>query len=216
MSCLEGLILGISNGPTCLTVCLPAIVPFLLAEGKNISSSTFFLIKFMIGRLIGYLIFAVLAWVASSLILTANSVYRELIFGIAYLLSAILMLTHSLYTPKKKSCSLNVTKGFVTKHLKNFPSILIVSYGLLTGISLCPPFLAVFTEAVNSGALLGSIKFFILFFIGTSIFFIPIPFIGALQKFKSIKHIGKGAAFIMSLYYFYIAIDILDRSIRNL
>jgi hypothetical protein len=94
--------------------------------------------------------------------------------------------------------------------------MLIISYGLLTGISLCPPFLAVFTGAVNSRTLLGSMTFFLTFFIGTSLFFVPLPFIGVLQKFQQIKLVGKVTAFVMSLYYFYIAIDIIDRSIRKL
>jgi hypothetical protein len=45
--------------------------------------------------------------------------------------------------------------------------------------------------------------FFFLFFLGTSIFFIPFPFVGTLRRITMLTIIGKLAAGIMGIYYFY-------------
>jgi hypothetical protein len=57
--------------------------------------------------------------------------------------------------------------------------------------------------------LLQSMLFFFSFFLGTSIFFVPTPFIGIFRGFSVLKIIGKMAAGLMGVYYFYSGIVML-------
>jgi hypothetical protein len=75
--------------------------------------------------------------------------------------------------------------------------------GLFTGLNFCPPFLLAFTNAAAETNLLQTLLFFFLFFLGTSIFFIPFPLIGTLRQIQALTVIGKLAAGIMGIYYFY-------------
>jgi hypothetical protein len=75
--------------------------------------------------------------------------------------------------------------------------------GLLTGLNLCPPFLLAFAAAGENPTLTHSLLFFLSFFLGTTLFFLPIPLLGACKCIPSLKIIGKLAAVVMSIYYFY-------------
>ncbi|MCX5645541.1 MAG: hypothetical protein NTZ17_12835 [Phycisphaerae bacterium] len=57
----EGFLLGIASGGVCLAYCAPVLVPYLLSEGNTLRRSVISVGGFLAGRLIGYLVFAVLA-----------------------------------------------------------------------------------------------------------------------------------------------------------
>jgi sulfite exporter TauE/SafE len=78
--------------------------------------------------------------------------------------------------------------------------------GLFTGLTLCPPFLLAIVNAAESGSILGSLLFFLLFFLGTAIYFIPLPFIGAFRRLRILQTVGKFAAGVMGVYYFYLGL----------
>jgi sulfite exporter TauE/SafE len=78
--------------------------------------------------------------------------------------------------------------------------------GFLTGLNLCPPFLLAFSNAVAAQKLGGSILFFISFFIGTLVYFIPLPFLGLLSRNEVLGKVGKMAAVIVGAYYGYTGI----------
>ena len=48
---MQGFLLGLANGTTCLAFCAPVLVPFLLEEGKNVRQNLMTLFKFLGGRL---------------------------------------------------------------------------------------------------------------------------------------------------------------------
>lgn len=58
---MKGFLLGLANGTSCLTLCAPVLVPYLLNEGDNVRRSLVTLGKFLTGRLLGYLVFGLLA-----------------------------------------------------------------------------------------------------------------------------------------------------------
>jgi len=96
-----------------------------------------------------------------------------------------------------------VTPRDLRSRLKNWPALFPVALGFFTGLNLCPPFLAAFANASYTGSLLASLLFFTAFFLGTSLFFVPIPFLGAFSHIQPLRIIGKYAAIIMALYYLY-------------
>ena len=53
---MQGFFLGLANGTSCLALCAPVLIPFLLSEGNNVGQNLVTLLKFLGGRLGGYLL----------------------------------------------------------------------------------------------------------------------------------------------------------------
>jgi hypothetical protein len=72
------------------------------------------------------------------------------------------------------------------------------------------------TGAASEGNLLESLFFFGAFFLGTSIFFLPIPFMGLLKRKEALQTIGKMAAGLIGVYYLGMGVLILVGGVRQL
>lgn len=199
---MQGFILGLASGATCLAYCTPVLVPLLLGGGRKIQQNGLLIAQFLGGRLIGYLSFAVLAWLAGRL-LAGASAWKEILAGAATITLAGLMA----YTVLSKhhlvhvdlSCAVS-NKGF-RQALRPLGVFIPLALGFLTGLNLCPPFLLAFANASVMSTLPQSLLFFALFFLGTSLYFIPLPFLGALRRHQALQNIGKMASILISLYY---------------
>lgn len=198
---MTAFLLGLSNGGACLAYCAPVLVPYLLGATPGVGAATFLMARFLAGRLLGYLLFGLLAWAVGRPLLEADG-SRGLLTGGAYLLFALLMIRFGLGRAAA-DCPAGRLAGLMERgpsFLRRFmPELL----GLATGINLCPPFLLAFTAAAATGTLARSLLFFIAFFGGTALFFIPFPFIGMFGKYPAVQATGKMAAVIMGLYYLY-------------
>jgi sulfite exporter TauE/SafE len=199
---MQGLILGLANGTTCLAYCAPVLIPFFLGEGKRTRQNLSLLGQFLGGRLAGYLLFAVLAWVVSRWIV-ANTFYRGIIFGLTYILLSIFLGVYGLI--KVPTPCVGSVKG-IKSALGHWQSFLPVTLGFLTGLNLCPPFLLAFANAAATRSLLSSLVFFGAFFLGTSLYLIPLSLLGGISRFHSLQTVGKLASVIMAVYYFYVGI----------
>ena len=204
---LKGFILGLSNGATCMAYCAPVLVPYLLGEGKGILRNSAFTAQFLLGRLVGYLAFAVFAWGINRSILQEVS-KPNLIIGPAYIIFSLLLIYYGFFRTRT-SCATTCTTGLRHRLLTIWPASIPIIAGLVTGLSFCPPFLLAFTGAVEKTTVLQSMFFFFAFFLGTSIFFIPTPFIGIFRGFSTLKIIGKMAAGLIGVYYLYSGIMML-------
>jgi sulfite exporter TauE/SafE len=199
---MQGFLLGLANGTTCLAFCAPVLVPFLLEEGKNVRQNLVTLSKFLGGRLGGYLLVGLLAWATGSLLLLATS-HRSLVIGIAYLgLSALLLVA----VLRRKAPSGTCAFGEAQVKLSRWPALLPIGMGFLAGLKICPPLLLAFANAASTGTLVGSLVFFLTFFLGTSIYFMPLSFLGAFKRVSGLQMVGKFAAVIVALYYLYAGI----------
>lgn len=159
--------------------------------------------QFMAGRLLGYLVFAVLAWRFGQAV-DAMFQWRESLMGLAYTLMAASMLWYGLHD-RAAPCAAKSMQQMLAKTSRStrlFPLLT----GLLTGINLCPPFLIAFTVASSHAALFPSLLFFLSFFLGTSLYFFPVPLFGTLSRFLILKKIGKLSAGVLSVYYFYVGL----------
>src|SRR5512139_814908 len=88
---MQGFFLGLANGTSCLAQCAPILIPYLLSAGGNAHKNLGALFQFLGGRLLGYLLFALLAWTVSGLPL-ATGRYQSLLMGATYIgLSALLL-----------------------------------------------------------------------------------------------------------------------------
>ena len=198
---MEAFILGIASGTICVAYCAPVLVAYLMGESKALGGNFGVLSFFLSGRLLGYLLFAVIAWgISNSLIWAGPS--RELIIGCAYVILSILLIPYA-FLEIHPSCATRLTGPLLmwirNRHPILFPAVI----GFATGLNFCPPFLLAVTGAAEGGTFLKSILFFFAFFLGTSIFFIPIPFLSILRRFSVLATIGKLATGLIGLYYLY-------------
>lgn len=204
---MEAFILGLSNGATCITYCAPMLVPYLLGEGKGILRNSVLTAQFLSGRLVGYLLFAIFAWVINRSILQGMN-KPDLIMGPAYIVFSMLLIYYGFFHTRAP-CTTTCTTGLRQRLLTIWPGSLPLIAGLVTGLSFCPPFLLAFTSAVEKTTVLQSMFFFFAFFLGTSIFFIPLPFSGLLRGFAALRTIGRMAAGLIGVYYLYSGIIML-------
>jgi sulfite exporter TauE/SafE len=207
---MEGFLLGLSNGASCLTFCAPALIPFLMHEGQDVRQNLVTLLKFLVGRMGGYLLFGLLAWVTGSVLLEAVG-YQALIIGIAYIgLAALLLVAVLRKKAPAGACVLKEARATFGR----WPAFLPIGMGFLAGLKICPPLLLAFTSAASIGTLAGSLVFFLAFFLGTSIYFLPIPFLGVFRRVSALQIVGQFAAVIVALYYLYAGILLLIGGVR--
>jgi sulfite exporter TauE/SafE len=197
---MQGFLLGLANGTTCLAFCGPVLIPFLLSEGNNIPQNLVTLLKFLGGRLGGYLLFGLLAWAMGGLLLSAGS-YQAMVIGAAYVGLSVLLGVAVLR--KKASISSACALEGAQTRLSRWPALLPVGMGLLAGLRVCPPLLLAFTDAASTGTLGGSLLLFLMFFLGTSVYFLPMSLLGAFTRLPDLRWIGKFAAVIVALYYLF-------------
>jgi sulfite exporter TauE/SafE len=202
---MQGFLLGLANGTSCLAFCAPALIPFFMHEGQGVRQNLVTLFKFLGGRMGGYLLIGLLAWGAGSL-LSGAAGYERLLIGIAYVGLAALLLVAVLR--KKAPAGACAFEG-ARATLSRWPALLPVGMGFLAGLKICPPLLLAFTGAASAGSLAGSLVFFLAFFLGTSVYFIPIPFLGVFRRASALQIVGQFAAVIVAVYYLFAGVILL-------
>jgi sulfite exporter TauE/SafE len=205
--CGEAVALGIASGPVCLAACGPVLVPTLLAGNRGARPAANYLSIFLAARLAGYLLFAAIAWQLGALVsLPAGP--RLVLTGAVYTLLAVVMLWYawtSRLTPSH-ACAIPklVQIGDPTPHRVAGPAAL----GLLTGLNLCPPFFAAGIRAAQSASMIQALAFFALFFLGTSIWFIPFTAIGCVTRNEAVVTVARITMAFVALYYLFLGISL--------
>ena len=197
MDFVKGLMLGLASGAVCAAYCGPILIPYLLSRGQNTLSNLLTILYFMAGRLAGYLLFAVLAW-AAGMAAAASIRNEKAVFGVIYIVLAGLMIFYG-FKRTGGACAVK-RAGFLCSTA--FPAVL----GFLTGLNLCPPFLLAFTEAAKTGVLWRSVLFFAAFFVGTSVYILPLAMLGLGRRAEALRYIGRLAAGVMGVFYLYLGI----------
>jgi sulfite exporter TauE/SafE len=203
----EAVALGIASGPVCLAACGPVLVPTLLAGNRGIRPAANYLTVFLAARLIGYLLFAAIAWQLGTLIsLPAGP--RLLLTAAVYTLLAIALLWYAWSSRLTPAHACAVPKlvhiGDPAPHQIAAPAAL----GLLTGLNLCPPFLAAGIRAAQSASMMQALAFFALFFIGTSVWFVPFTAIGCVARNEAVITVARITMGLVALYYLFLGISL--------
>jgi sulfite exporter TauE/SafE len=199
---IESLLLGLSVGPICLAYCSPIVVPLLSSSTTpKLSAGSLTLFMFLTGRFIGYILIGIVVGIIGNNI---HQYAKGNIFGIISIVLGLTLLYFSLQKnfPEMKLCKLIKNNGS--------RKMFLILLGFLTGLNLCPPFLAAIVGAASTGTVLGSIFYFSAFFVGTAIFFPVTIFLGLLSKIDSVRIIANicmmisGAWFILKgLFLFF-------------
>ena len=204
----EALVLGLASGPACVASCGPVIVPALLAEHGGLRMNSRYLSLFLATRLLGYLLFAAIAWELGALV-TIRSPTHSLLFALIHVLlgCALLAYAYSVGRPCAHACTGSelVTIGAWEKHKLPGAGVL----GFLTGVSPCPPFVVASVRAAEAASIAAALLFFAAFFLGTSIWFVPFVGLGLVKRNEAVTTVARMAMVLIALYYFYVGLTML-------
>lgn len=190
---VEGWLLGLSTGPYCLGACMPFMVPYLLSEGQAAWKGNVKIIgEFLVGRLLAYVLFgALVGWFGALVKPYLNQQMARLALG----LSAALMLLYALsnHLPRWRVCEPLVSR----LPMARMPLLL----GLLIGINVCPPFLVAVARLLQMGKLASSVVFFVGFFLGTSLYTVPLLGLSPFTHQARAQRIGRLSALLVGGYF---------------
>jgi hypothetical protein len=196
----EAFLLGLASGPACVASCGPVVVPSLLAEGAGWRLNARYLSSFLGTRFLGYLLFAAIAWELGVLVSPPPAV-RTLIYGGIHVLLGVALLWYarSIGRGCAHACAASglVSIGRVGKRGVSGAAIL----GLLTGVSLCPPFVAAGLRAAQLSNLAAALLFFAVFFVATTLWFVPFVGMGCVRRNASVIFVARTAMVLVALYY---------------
>jgi len=206
--CGEALALGLASGPACIASCGPVLIPSLLSERAGLKPHARYLSVFLGARLAVYLLFAVVAWKIGALISPPPGA-RVLLMGAVDLLLAGVLLWYawsarSICGPSCASVKL-VQIGEKKNRRSAGPAVL----GLLTGLSLCPPFVAAGVRAAELGSATLAVLFFFCFFVGTTVWFLPFITMGCIARNEAVLTVARMAMALIAFYYLLLGITLL-------
>ena len=204
----EALILGLVSGPACMASCGPVLVPSLLTERSGVRLNTRYLSTFLGARFLGYLLFAAVAWELGALV-SLPPAPRLVMIGVIHLLLACVLLWYAYSAGRActRSCSSSelVTIGVTGKRGVTGAAAL----GFLTGLSLCPPFVAAGVRAAELGTVSAALLFFAVFFLGTSVWFVPFVSLGCVARNQAVTTVARMAMVLIAFYYFLLGLTML-------
>jgi hypothetical protein len=201
----EPLLLGFSSGLVCLASCGPVLLPWLAAAGAGWRDTAALLALFLAGRLVGYLGFATGAW-ALGLALPLPGRWNSLVFAVAHLGLATALLLYALPLRRRRDPACPYGSGAAGRLAlaRRFRALAPAALGFLTGLNLCPPFVAAGVRAAEGRSLPGALGFFLLFFAGTALWFLPFLGIATLRRFSGITLVARLTTVLVAAYYGYL------------
>jgi len=204
----EALTLGLASGPACMASCGPVLVPSLLAERAGLRRHAGFLSAFLAARFLGYLLFAAVAW-GLGVLVSLPPAPRLLLFGVVHVLlaGALLWYAYSATHACAQSCAGSELVSISVTKKRGVPGAAVL--GFLTGVSLCPPFVAAGVRAAGLGSVAAALLFFALFFVGTTVWFVPIVGMGCVARNEAVTTVARMAMVLIAIYYAYLGLAML-------
>ena len=179
----DSLILGLSSGSACVATCGIVMFPYLMSGSAGIRKITNDLAIFMATRFFAYFILATLSWYFGQA-LFSNPLVKNIVPGILYIGLSIMLVYYSVSKSRKPTCPAKMVNTISNKKL--IPILL----GLVNSLGFCPALFLVLTKGATQTNLVQSYLAFVAFFIGSSIWFLPLPFAGKFKKTEVLKTIG--------------------------
>ncbi|MCX8057851.1 MAG: sulfite exporter TauE/SafE family protein [Spirochaetes bacterium] len=234
---IEGFLVGLSTGTSCIMSCYPVLLPFLLSQIKGLKDSSIKWILFIFGRLISYLSVGGIVGISGYYLLGyVDPKVQILLKRLSWVLIGLLFITNSIKflflkedlikfeddnkkdRLKNNRCFLKFPIIFLRKNINlNNERLYSFILGFLAGLNICSPFIfaitRVFTFSSNSvtQSIFSGILYFFSFFLGTTIFLLPLLLTGLLnnlwkEKKEEVKNnlqfISRVAMFIIGVYFF--------------
>lgn len=179
----ESLILGLSSGSACLATCGMVMFPYLMSGSAGVKRIAIDLTLFLLTRFTVYFILATLAWYFGQTIFI-NPFVRNIVPGILYIVFAVMLVWYSISKSRKPDCPAKIVRTVNNRRL--IPVLL----GLVNSLGFCPALFIILTKSATEGTILQSYLAFLAFFIGSSLWFLPLPLAGKIRKKEVLKNIG--------------------------
>jgi sulfite exporter TauE/SafE len=156
--------------------------PFLVSEQQRFIRTIHLMALFLLGRLTGYLVVGMFSGMFGSML---SERHLQNFSSIATAGMGLLLLTFGIVKnfPKLEICKI--------LQFEKSSAFSILVLGLLTGVNLCPPFLAAISGAVGTGTVLSAVSYFLFFFLGTSLFLLPIWATGVFSRFPEMRGVAR-------------------------
>jgi sulfite exporter TauE/SafE len=192
----DAFLLGISTGIYCFSQCGLVLIPYIFAERESgLKRQSLIVSKFLLGRFAAYTATGLLIGFLGERANAASffkAVPEDLILGISYIALSSLLIYNSIRNRgRKQNCRYNNLKRF-----SYFPVLL----GIFTGLNICPPFILAITKSFETKSILFGTLFFIIFFIATSVYILPLIFTGFLKKMDKIRVIARYVTILAGIY----------------
>ncbi len=188
----EGFTLGLSLGITCVSTCGPIYLPYIMGARQKGSSALVVTLHITLGRFLTYLLFGAVAGIIGKGI---NEVSRSHFTAVAYIGLSLLLIYQAIIRQKeKKDCTIKSWQKYITH-----PFVL----GVVTGINFCPAFLIALTRSFQLSGIIAGVCLFFAFFLGTSIFILPLSLGGLFTKWDRVREIAKLVAIFIGIWYLY-------------
>ena len=204
----EALALGLASGPACMAACGPVLVPSLLTTRPGLKPNSGFLSSFLAARLLGYLLFAVVAWELGVLIVLPPR-FRVLLMGAVNVALAGVLLWYAYGARRDCSQMCPGPKLVQIGRPKDRTALRAAGLGLLTGLNLCPPFVTASVRAAELGSLPQALLFFTAFFVGTSVWFVPFAAFSCVARNQGVLIVARMAMVLIGLFYLSLGIAML-------
>ncbi len=179
----DALILGLSSGSACLATCGMVMFPYLMSGSSGVRRITIDLSVFLITRLIAYFILATLAWYFGQAFFS-DPLIRNIVPGILYIVFAVMLVWYSIDKSRNPVCPAKIAKTVNNRRLVP------VFLGIVNSFGFCPALFIILTKSATQGTIVQSYLAFLAFFIGSSLWFLPLPLAGKIRKREAIMTIG--------------------------
>jgi len=176
---IEPVLAGLSLGAFCLSYCFPFLAALITSENREVKKNFWLILNFTLGRLLGYMAFGlVFGYLGEKL----QSSYLAYLTNLSLILISIILILYcaGLLRQKQDIC---LAQKF---HNRNA-----LAMGILMGVNICPPFLLSLTYVFSLHNTLQSLLYFLIFFLASSIYFLPMIFLGMLAKMKELRIVAR-------------------------
>jgi sulfite exporter TauE/SafE len=192
---VEAFLLGLSTGPVCLAYCAPVLAPLIVSVDRphRVSRTTRLLGLFLAGRLAGYLGVGLVAGAVGSRFFhpgTGPAWVVTLTMGIALVVFGLVK-----SFPRLRLCAMFPA----ARSSIGWSAVL----GLLTGLSICPPFVAAVASSATIGTINGSVLYFAAFFVGTALYIPPMALLGPLSAKVPFNQVAKICLLLTGVWFVY-------------
>ena len=188
---LEPLLAGLSTGLFCCFSCVPVLAPVFAAEARSARATFRIWLEFLGGRLLGYLLLGATAgWLGERF---AEGALRRISAGAMMVLALVLVAyALGLRKPSEPACAAGARRGRTTPFL----------LGLLMATHACPPlWLSVaYVFTLHDG--LRGIAYFLVFFAATTVYLVPLLFVGCLGRWPEFRRAARLSALAVGVLFF--------------
>lgn len=196
---IEGLLLGLSLGVTCIATCAPVYAPILMQTERGPLGALGAVILMSAGRFLSYASVGIAAGALGAV--AAGTLPIATIAAVSYLFIAFFLIYTALVRGRAEKHG-GCPTGLLTRFAGN-PFLA----GLVTGFSVCPPFIGAITRGFDAGGALSGMLLFIGFFVGTTLYFIPMAILPLFARQRLIRIAGIFFSLIAALWFILLGLD---------